>query len=126
MRLRCYAFVLPVAALLLGSGCAVVKVKERGFGEIAAERSADAINSGRLSSAAGSALASLAESATPAAVILASSADGKEIAGRLAVRLGSGVLADVVDGCAHLEQVSVHPDAAGRGHGRAGQGRGQR
>ena len=58
MRLRCYAFVLPVAALLLGSGCAVVKVKERGFGEIAAERSADAINGGRLSSAAGSALAS--------------------------------------------------------------------
>lgn len=29
------------------------------------------------------------------------------------------LLADVVDGCAHLEQVSVHPDAAGAGHGRA-------
>ncbi|MBN1093489.1 GNAT family N-acetyltransferase [Blastococcus sp. TML/M2B] len=29
------------------------------------------------------------------------------------------LLADVVDGCAHLEQVSVHPDAAGHGHGRA-------
>ncbi|SOC50449.1 N-acetylglutamate synthase, GNAT family [Blastococcus aggregatus] len=28
------------------------------------------------------------------------------------------LLADVVDGCAHLEQVSVHPDAAGHGHGR--------
>lgn len=28
------------------------------------------------------------------------------------------LLADVVDGCAHLEQVSVHPDAAGAGHGR--------
>ncbi|TFV63231.1 UNVERIFIED_ORG: GNAT family N-acetyltransferase [Bacillus sp. AZ43] len=28
------------------------------------------------------------------------------------------VLADVVDGCAHLEQVTVHPDAAGHGHGR--------
>lgn len=28
------------------------------------------------------------------------------------------LLADVVDGCAHLEQVSVHPDAAGQGHGR--------
>ncbi|TKJ20122.1 GNAT family N-acetyltransferase [Blastococcus sp. CCUG 61487] len=28
------------------------------------------------------------------------------------------LLADVVDGCAHLEQVSVHPDSAGSGHGR--------
>jgi GNAT superfamily N-acetyltransferase len=28
------------------------------------------------------------------------------------------LLADVVDGCAHLEQVSVHPDHAGRGLGR--------
>ena len=28
------------------------------------------------------------------------------------------LLAEVVDGCAHLEQVSVHPDAAGRGLGR--------
>lgn len=29
------------------------------------------------------------------------------------------LVAEVVDGCAHLEQVSVHPDAAGAGHGRA-------
>jgi GNAT superfamily N-acetyltransferase len=28
------------------------------------------------------------------------------------------LLAEVVDGCAHLEQVSVHPDAAGHGFGR--------
>ncbi|KUI18790.1 electron transfer flavoprotein subunit alpha [Mycobacterium sp. GA-1285] len=42
-------------------------------------------------------LASLVESASPAGVLLASSADGKEIAGRLAARIGSGVLSDVVD-----------------------------
>jgi hypothetical protein len=30
----------------------------------------------------------------------------------------SGGAADVVDGCAHLEQVSVHPDHAHRGPGR--------
>ena len=42
-------------------------------------------------------LASLAESASPAAVLLAASADGKEIAGRLAARIGSGLLVDVVD-----------------------------
>jgi electron transfer flavoprotein alpha subunit len=42
-------------------------------------------------------LAALAESATPAAVLLVASADGKEIAGRLAARIGSGLLVDVVD-----------------------------
>ena len=42
-------------------------------------------------------LASLVESASPAAVLLAASADGKEIAGRLAARTGSGVLVDVVE-----------------------------
>jgi electron transfer flavoprotein alpha subunit len=41
-------------------------------------------------------LAALAESATPAGVLLAASADGKEIAGRLAARIGSGLLVDVV------------------------------
>ena len=42
-------------------------------------------------------LAALTESATPAGVLLAASADGKEIAGRLAARIGSGVLTDVVE-----------------------------
>lgn len=41
-------------------------------------------------------LAALAESATPAAVLLAATADGKEIAGRLAARIGSGLLVDAV------------------------------
>ena len=42
-------------------------------------------------------LAGLAESAAPAAVLVAATADGKEIAGRLAARLGSGLLVDVVE-----------------------------
>jgi electron transfer flavoprotein alpha subunit len=42
-------------------------------------------------------LAALAESNSPAAILLAANADGKEIAGRLAARLGSGLLVDVVD-----------------------------
>ena len=42
-------------------------------------------------------LASLVESASPAAFLLAANADGKEIAGRLAARLGSGLLVDVVE-----------------------------
>jgi electron transfer flavoprotein alpha subunit len=42
-------------------------------------------------------LAALAESSSPAAVLLAATADGKEIAGRLAARIGSGLLVDVVE-----------------------------
>jgi electron transfer flavoprotein alpha subunit len=50
-------------------------------------------------------LASLVESKDPAAVLIGVSADGKEIAGRVAVRTGSGLLGDVVavspDGVTH-------------------------
>ncbi|MCI0686343.1 MAG: electron transfer flavoprotein subunit alpha/FixB family protein [Sporichthyaceae bacterium] len=42
-------------------------------------------------------LAKLVADQAPAAVLLASSADGKEIAGRLAIKTGSGVLTDAVD-----------------------------
>src|ERR1700733_10601916 len=41
-------------------------------------------------------LAALAKSASPAAVLLASSADGKEIAARLAARIGAGLVVAVV------------------------------
>lgn len=42
-------------------------------------------------------LAGLAESAAPAGVVVAATADGKEIAARLAARIGSGLLVDVVE-----------------------------
>jgi electron transfer flavoprotein alpha subunit len=42
-------------------------------------------------------LASLVSELSPAAVLVPSSADGKEAAGRLAVRVGSGVITDAVD-----------------------------
>jgi electron transfer flavoprotein alpha subunit len=42
-------------------------------------------------------LASLVAEKAPAAVLVAGTAEGKEIAGRLAVKTGSGVLTDVVD-----------------------------
>lgn len=41
-------------------------------------------------------LAALAEENSPAGVLLAASADGKEIGGRLAARIGSGILTDVI------------------------------
>ncbi|AZI57544.1 electron transfer flavoprotein subunit alpha/FixB family protein [Nakamurella antarctica] len=43
------------------------------------------------------ALAAASALASPAAILLSASVDGREIAGRLAVRLDSGMLADVVD-----------------------------
>ena len=43
------------------------------------------------------ALASIAQAHAPAAILITSGAKGKEIAGRLAVRLGSGLLTDVID-----------------------------
>ncbi|MER2093535.1 MAG: electron transfer flavoprotein subunit alpha/FixB family protein, partial [Saccharopolyspora rectivirgula] len=43
------------------------------------------------------ALAALVERTSPAAVLIPASVDGKEIAGRLAVRTGSGLLNEVVD-----------------------------
>jgi electron transfer flavoprotein alpha subunit len=42
-------------------------------------------------------LAALMESAQPTVVLIASSPDGKEIAGKLAVRTGSGLLSDAVE-----------------------------
>ena len=42
-------------------------------------------------------LAALVERTSPAAVLVAASADGKEVSGRLAARVGGALLADVID-----------------------------
>jgi electron transfer flavoprotein alpha subunit len=43
------------------------------------------------------ALAQIAEAVTPAAILLTSTAEGKEVAGRLAVKLDSGLITDATD-----------------------------
>src|SRR3954452_14115328 len=43
------------------------------------------------------ALQQLAEKTSPAAVLIPSNVEGKEIAGRLAIKLGSGLITDAVD-----------------------------
>ena len=48
------------------------------------------------------ALAQIAGTASPAAILVPSSPEGKEIAGRLAIKLGSGILTDVTDVAADL------------------------
>ncbi len=42
-------------------------------------------------------LQQIAEKASPAAILIPSNAEGKEIAGRLAIKLGSGLITDAVD-----------------------------
>jgi electron transfer flavoprotein alpha subunit len=53
-------------------------------------------------------LAALVESASPVAVLINANADGKEIAGRLAVRTGSAWLNDVVAASANGEVSTTH------------------
>jgi electron transfer flavoprotein alpha subunit len=98
---------LITAARVLGEPSAVVVgapgtaaplidgLKEAGAAKIYVAESDDAV--GYLVTPAVDVLASLVETASPAAVVLAANADGKEIAGRLAARLGSGLLVDAVE-----------------------------
>ncbi len=60
-------------------------------------------------------LASLVESASPAAVLVAGTTEGKEVAGRLAVKIGAGVLTDAVDVVAGADgaPVTEHPNFGG-------------
>jgi electron transfer flavoprotein alpha subunit len=52
-------------------------------------------------------LASLVESASPAAVLVAATAEGKEVSGRLAARIGSGLLVDAVEVAGSGDDVTV-------------------
>jgi electron transfer flavoprotein alpha subunit len=88
----------PVAVVVGAPGTAAPLVdglKEAGAAKVYVAESDDA--EGYLITPVVDVLASLVETATPAAVVLAANADGKEIAGRLAARLGSGLLVDVVE-----------------------------
>ncbi|OYN82283.1 electron transfer flavoprotein subunit alpha/FixB family protein [Mycolicibacterium sphagni] len=88
----------PAAVVIGAEGTAaplIDDLKAAGAAKIYVAESADA--EGYLITPFVDVLASLVESATPAAVLLAANADGKEIAGRLAARTGAGVLSDVVE-----------------------------
>jgi electron transfer flavoprotein alpha subunit len=88
----------PAAVVIGAEGTAaplVDDLKAAGAAKIYVAESADA--EGYLITPFVDVLASLVESAAPAAVLLAANADGKEIAGRLAARTGAGVLSDVIE-----------------------------
>ncbi|MDR1998467.1 MAG: electron transfer flavoprotein subunit alpha/FixB family protein [Frankiaceae bacterium] len=75
----------PLAAQLAGHGAAkIYAVEGDEYGAYLVGPSVDA-------------LAQVAAQASPAAIILVTGRDNKEIAGRLAIRLGGGLLADAVD-----------------------------
>ena len=88
----------PIAVILCGNGAAdalgaqlagtdiekIIAVESDDFAQFGIPAMVDA-------------LAQLVDSHKPAAVLVASSARGKEIAGRLAVRAGSGIITDAVD-----------------------------
>jgi electron transfer flavoprotein alpha subunit len=86
------------SAVVVGAPSSAAKAKEplarHGAAKIYVAESEDAAN--YLIKPAVDVLAALVERVAPAAVLIAASADGKEIAARLAVRTGSGLLSDVV------------------------------
>ncbi len=87
----------PAAVVIGAPGTAaplVESLKAAGAAKIYVAESADAANV--LITPYVDVLANLVESAGPAAVILAATAEGKEIGGRLAARIGSGILSDVI------------------------------
>ncbi len=88
----------PSAVVLGGPGVAAAvsgKLAEYGAQKIYAAESEEV--DGYLVAPKATVLASLIRSVSPAAVLLASTQEGKEIAGRLAVKLDNGILTDAVE-----------------------------
>jgi electron transfer flavoprotein alpha subunit len=84
------------SAVYLGAGLAAAK---EGLAAYGAEKVyvVDGDFASHLVVPAAEALAAVVATASPAAVLVASSPEGKEIAARLAVKLGSGLITDAVD-----------------------------
>ncbi len=88
----------PAAVVLGGPGATeplVSRLGEYGALKVYAAESEDL--AGYLVAPKATVLAELVRSASPAAVLLGSTQEGKEIAGRLAVKLDNGLLTDIVD-----------------------------
>ncbi|MFD9738650.1 electron transfer flavoprotein subunit alpha/FixB family protein [Umezawaea sp. NPDC059074] len=88
----------PSAVVVAAPGTAT-KVRESlgryGAAKVYAVESDDAVN--HLVTPKVDALATITGTASPAAILVSATIEGKEVAGRLAARLGSGLLVDVVD-----------------------------
>lgn len=85
------------AAVFVGSGAADAKATLAEYGAAKVYVADDAELSEYVVAPKVAVLASLVAEKQPGGVLISSSAEGKEIAGRLAVRVGSGVITDAVD-----------------------------
>jgi electron transfer flavoprotein alpha subunit len=85
------------SAVVIGTGGAAAAATLAGYGAAKVYIADDAALTASVVAPKVAVLAALVAEHTPAAVLIASTAEGKEIAGRLAVRAGSGVITDAVD-----------------------------
>ena len=85
------------SAVFIGSGFDAAKESLARYGAAKVYVAEDAELSSYLVAPAAEVLTQVVSQAGPAAVLLASGAEGKEVAGRLAVKTGSGVLTDATD-----------------------------
>ncbi|WP_018655378.1 electron transfer flavoprotein subunit alpha/FixB family protein [Actinomadura flavalba] len=90
------------AAVYVGSGYESVKDKLAEYGAGKVYVAADEELTSYVVAPTAALLAQLVGEKSPAAVLVAATGEGKEVAGRLAVKLNSGVLTDVVDVSADL------------------------
>ncbi|HZB29764.1 MAG TPA: electron transfer flavoprotein subunit alpha/FixB family protein [Streptosporangiaceae bacterium] len=85
------------AAVWVGPGYAAAKDKLAEYGAAKVYEAADEELTSYVVAPKAELLAQLVADGSPAAVLVPATAEGKEVAGRLAVKIGSGVLTDVVD-----------------------------
>ena len=85
------------SAVFIGDGYDAAKAALATYGAAKVYRVSDPEVSAFLVAPTAEVLAQLVEQTSPAAVLLASSADGKEIAARLAIKTSSGLITDAVD-----------------------------
>jgi electron transfer flavoprotein alpha subunit len=84
------------AAVFIGNGADVAKDKLAEYGATKIYVAGDAELESYLVAPKAEVLAQVAQQASPAAILIPSSPEGKEVAGRLAVKLDSGVITDAV------------------------------
>jgi electron transfer flavoprotein alpha subunit len=85
------------AAVWLGPGADAGRERLASYGAAKVYTADGDVMTDYVAAPAAEVLAALVAQASPAAVLVPATAEGKEVAGRLAVKIGSGVLTDAVD-----------------------------
>ncbi|WP_151524775.1 electron transfer flavoprotein subunit alpha/FixB family protein [Serinicoccus kebangsaanensis] len=85
------------SAVFVGQGYAAAKDDLARYGAATVYLAEDAVFTDHLVAPVAELLAELVSRTSPAAVLIASTNDGKEVAGRLAIKTGSGIVTDAVD-----------------------------